>query len=108
MQHLRISSKPTRDGIELMLDGELLFADAQEFMLSIPEKLKNRGANVVFNVERLKFIDSSGLGSILYVSQACGLQNQTVRISKAAPQIEKLLKRIHKVGTFEFVEKQQP
>jgi len=103
MKDVRIESKPLRDGIELTLIGELLFADSAEFMQKIPERVRDKGKVVVFNMAKLKFIDSSGLGAILYISQACQMQNQQVQLINANPDVNKSLMTIKKVGTFQIV-----
>ena len=104
MKDIRIESKPMKDGVELVLIGELLFADSQEFMRKIPERVQGKGKTIVINFEKVKFIDSSGLGAILYASQACSMQNQQVHIVNATPNVLISLQTIKKVGTFSLHE----
>ena len=104
MKDIRVESKPMKDGIEVILNGELLFADSVEFMQKVPERVRGKGKSVVVNVEKLKFIDSSGLGALLYVSQACNMQNQQVHIVNANPNVMNSLKSIKKVGAFHLHE----
>lgn len=102
MKDFRIITKPRSEGVELILVGELLFADAQDFMLKIPDMVAAKGKGIVFNMEHLEFIDSSGLGAILYVSEALRLQNQSLSIVNANASVIKSLHTINKVGTFEL------
>ncbi|HOY63156.1 MAG TPA: STAS domain-containing protein [bacterium] len=102
MRDLVVEAKNIKNGIMLKLKGELMFVDAQEFMLKTPERVKGKGKNVVLDMDDLRFIDSSGLGSMLYVSQACKMQDQTMYIVRANDKVAKSLKTIKKVGTFEL------
>jgi anti-anti-sigma factor len=104
MKDLRVESKLMKDGVELNLIGELLFADSREFMEKIPERVRDKGKIVVINLEKLKFIDSSGLGGILYASQACVMQKQEVHVTNANPNVLNSLRTIKKVGTFNLHE----
>jgi anti-anti-sigma factor len=108
MKDVRIESNPMKDGVELVLIGELLFADSQDFMQKTPERVHGKGKTVVINLEKLKFIDSSGLGAVLYVSQACCMQNQEVHIVNANPNVLHSLRSISKVGTFMLHETKTP
>jgi anti-anti-sigma factor len=107
MKDLRIESKSLKDGVELVLIGELLFGNSQEFMRNVPERVHGKGKTVVINMEKLKFIDSSGLGAILYASQACCLQNQQFHIINANPNLLQALHTIKKVGTFSLHEQKE-
>lgn len=91
-------------GIELYLEGELLFEDAHDLMRRIPELVKDRGKKVALNMRGLEYIDSSGLGAILFVSEALRMQGQVLEIKNANPYNMKVLKTIHRVGTFKLVD----
>ncbi|MFA6448279.1 MAG: STAS domain-containing protein [bacterium] len=108
MKDIRIESRPTKEGVELCLIGELLFADSREFMEKIPERVRDKGKVVIFNLEKLKFIDSSGLGAVLYASQACVMQKQEVHVTNACPNVLNSVRTIKKVGTFRLHEPSQP
>ncbi len=104
MKDIIVESVPLKNGIHLKLDGELLFLDSQEFMHKIPERVKDKGRYVVIDMAKLQFVDSAGLGAILYVSEACRMQNQVVQIVNANPQVMNSLRTIQNVGTFELHE----
>lgn len=107
MKDVRIESKPLKEGVELSMVGELLFCDSQEFMQKVPERVRGKGKMVVFNFDKLKFIDSSGLGAVLYASQACRLQEQQVHVVNANDKLLQSLRTISKVGTFVLHEKKE-
>lgn len=91
-------------GIELYLEGELLFEDAHNIMRKIPELVRDHGKKIVLNMKNLEYIDSSGLGAILFVSEALRMQGQSLEIRNANPYNMKVLKTIHRVGTFKLVD----
>jgi len=105
MTNLTVSKKLFREdefttGVELALDGELLYEDAQTFMREITEMAKGCGKKVLLDMGRLRYIDSSGLGAILYISEALRMQGQKLFICKANKGNMRVLKTINKVGTF--------
>lgn len=99
-EYLQYKINQQSDGIEYRLSGELLFLDSQDFMREIPERSKGKGKFVRLNMSHLKFIDSSGLGSILYVSEALRMQGQKLVITNVNENNMKLISAIQNVGTF--------
>lgn len=105
MNNLTVSKNLFREdefttGVELGLDGELLYEDAQDFMKEITEMAKGCGKKVVLDLGRLRYIDSSGLGAILYISESLRMQGQKLFVTKANKNNLRVLKTINKVGTF--------
>jgi anti-anti-sigma factor len=100
MDDLSIQRVVTEDGVELKLSGELLFLDSQEFMKDVPNQAEDCGRKVVLDMAQLKFIDSAGLGAILYVSEALRMKGRRLVIRSANQQNLNLLKKIQNVGTF--------
>ncbi|OQA89155.1 MAG: hypothetical protein BWY28_01192 [bacterium ADurb.Bin236] len=100
MRDLKVEAKQADNGIELQLVGELIFSDTKQFMTDIPIRVRDKGPCVILNLDKLKFIDSAGLGSILYVSEALRMQCQSLRIINANNIIKNLLSKIKGVGTF--------
>ena len=108
MRKFSFDSKKFRDdelsgGIEVFMHGELLFEDAHDFMRNMPMAVEAGGKKVVFNMKDLDYIDSAGLGAILYVSEAMRMKGQRLEIRFASKNNLRLLKTIHRVGTFELV-----
>ncbi len=101
---LNMEFKRLSDGMEVALSGELHFIDAQLFMQKVPAMVEDRGNRICLQMKNLKFIDSSGLGSILYVSEALRMRGQKLEIQHANDNIKKLLKVIQNVGTFYIID----
>lgn len=87
-------------GVEITISGELLFLDSQTFMQKIPMMVEGKGVTIRMDLKNLRFIDSSGLGAILYVSEALRMQGQKLTIRNVNDNNMKLLKVIQNVGTF--------
>jgi len=102
MRDLQVEAKNFDNGVELKLAGELSFCDSKDFMMEVPSKVRDKGSKVVFNFEKLTFIDSAGLGAVLYVSEALRMQCQTMQITNANEHLKGLLSKIKNVGTFEL------
>lgn len=88
------------EGIELKLSGELVFIDSQEFMREIPFRAEDFGPNIVLDMTEITFIDSAGLGAVLYVSEALRMKGKKLIVKNASDNNLKLLKTIQNVGTF--------
>jgi anti-anti-sigma factor len=102
MQELFIKQNTLPDGIELRLSGELVFIDSQEFMREIPFRAEDHGPHIVLELSELTFIDSAGLGAVLYVSEALRMNGKKLIIQNANENNLKLLKTIQNVGTFKL------
>ena len=98
--YMGIEIQKVPEGTHVNVSGELQFYDSQKFMQVVPEEAKGSGRNVTIAMRELKFIDSSGLGAILYVSEALRMQGQKLRIVNANEHCRKLLDKIAPVGTF--------
>lgn len=67
---MKISSKKTSLGIILELEGDLDLYSASDFkeeMISFIAKYKN----IIISLQNVKYIDSSGLGVLLYIFTFC-------------------------------------
>lgn len=98
--YMGIEIQKVPEGMYVNVSGELQFYDSQKFMKVIPEESRGNGRDVTIDMLELKFIDSSGLGAILYVSEALRMQGQKLKIVKANEHCRKLLDKIAPVGTF--------
>ena len=60
--HLRLTSRPLRDGTELRAEGEVDLASAGELVLQGQEALREGG--LVLDLEAVTFMDSSGVRAL--------------------------------------------
>jgi anti-anti-sigma factor len=100
MEEIFIKRQPTENGAVLKLTGELVFIDSQDFMREAALRVEDDGPHIIFDLSELKFIDSAGLGAILYLSEALRMRGQKLEIQNATDNNKKLLKTIQNVGTF--------
>ena len=100
MEELTIKQRRLNDGIEIKLIGELVFIDSQKFMTEIPFRAEDYQGRVVLDMKELKFIDSAGLGALLYISEALRLQGMKMVVRSPNKNNLQLLKRIHNIGNF--------
>ena len=104
MEEIFIRKHTTDDGAILKLAGELVFIDSQDFMREATFRVEDDGPNIVFDLSELKFIDSAGLGAILYISEALRMRGQRLEIRNAGDNNGKLLKTIQNVSTFKLTD----
>ena len=91
---MRVSVKRNKDILYLYLDGELDHAVAGELRRKIDELLDGGEAvkNVVLNMERLTFMDSTGVGLIMGRYKKLKQDNVGLFIDKPNAQIDKVLR----------------
>jgi stage II sporulation protein AA (anti-sigma F factor antagonist) len=89
-------------GVDVFATGELQFYDSQKFMKTVPEETKGKGRNVTLDMGELKFIDSAGLGAVLYVSEALRMQGQKLILRNVNQYNRRVLEKIAPVGTFDI------
>lgn len=100
MDDIGIKKSLVDDGVKLDLTGELLFLDCQDFMRDVPVHAEDKGPKLILDMTGLRFIDSAGLGALLYISEALRMKGRRLAIKNANENIMKLLVRIQNVGTF--------
>ena len=62
------TSETVGDVFKVMIDGRLVAACAEEFKESMFEQLKGH-KNILFNLQNMSHIDSSGLGALVSILQ---------------------------------------
>ena len=83
---------PERDSLDA--------SDAPEFKEKVMELIRNNKSNsVIFDLNKLQFIDSSGLGSFLSVLRALNAQGGDLKLSRMNSQIKTMfeLVKMHKI-----------
>lgn len=79
-----IMQRAMKDATVLDLKGDLTYSNRAAFKTAA-EQVKNRGClHLIVNLEQVRFVDSSGLGLLVLLSQSFKLQQ--VRVSLLKPQ----------------------
>lgn len=92
----------TRDNVSIVrLDGRLDAAAAGEIKNQIGDLADNASANVVMNLAKVDFIDSTGLGLIVSTYRRLRENEHDLLICELTPQARTLfeLTRMHRIFT---------
>ncbi len=88
----RMEKKIERQTLILRLDGDLDMKTAETLRQALDHEIERRGIRiVVLNMEKVKFIDSSGLGVILGRYKKLLALGGKVKISNVPPHIYKIM-----------------
>jgi anti-sigma B factor antagonist len=90
-EQLRIDVKHGPDRIVLHLDGELDMASAPLLQDAIGSAALERTAIVVFDLQQLRFIDSTGLRIILVAHEHAQTRGQEFAVTPGSQQVQRLL-----------------
>jgi len=95
MQH---SFKQIDNALQVQLSGRMTHADHRSFRDILTKVTQDNPRRVVFDLGHVEFIDSSALGMLLIVRDACLQQNRVIALKNATGQVEKLTKvaKLHK------------
>jgi anti-sigma B factor antagonist len=75
----------------IVLAGELDMASAELLQRAIEDDELHAETSVVLDLERLEFIDSTGLRVILKALEHCRGRGQYFAITRGSPQVQRLL-----------------
>jgi len=89
--HLRISVAHEDERVVLALDGELDMASAPLLERAVEDPALAVKPLVVLDLQRLEFIDSTGLRIILAARKLCGERDQELAVTQGSEQVERLL-----------------
>ena len=89
--HLRIAVSQEDDRVVLSLDGELDMASAPLLQRAVEDVELARKPLLVLDLERLEFIDSTGLRIILSTRKRCQDRDQELAVTRGSQQVERLL-----------------
>jgi anti-sigma B factor antagonist len=89
--HLRIAVAHEENRVVLSLDGELDMASAPLLQRAIEDVELAGKPMVVLDLQRLEFIDSTGLRIILSARKRCAERDQELAVTRGSPQVERLL-----------------
>ncbi len=88
---LRIAVRHESDRVIVSLDGELDMANAPRLQGTVEgDELRGEGT-VVFDLERLGFVDSTGLRIILLARERCRERGQEFAVTRGSQQVQRLL-----------------
>jgi anti-sigma B factor antagonist len=89
--HLRIDVSQQDDRVVVSLDGELDMASAPLLQRAIEDVELASRPLLVLDLERLEFIDSTGLRIILSTHKRCQERDQELAVTRGSQQVERLL-----------------
>lgn len=76
--------------LKIALSGDIDLGNAEEFYQSVMESYKSSPANLMFDCEKLDFIDSTTLGTFVKILKTVKQDGYTMRLTKLQPKIKKL------------------
>jgi anti-anti-sigma factor len=88
---LKIDVRHTADRLIVSLAGELDMANAPLLQQTIEEANVDAEAMVVFDLQELQFMDSTGLRIILALRERCQEHGVQFAITRSSDQVQRLL-----------------
>lgn len=89
---MKIELKLVRNTVVVKLQGELDMLIAEKLRREIDNKLEDKHVNnLIINLEKVTFIDSSGLGVIIGRYKKIASRKGRMYIVGASPSVEKIL-----------------
>lgn len=88
---LQIEVREEPERVILRLDGELDMASAPLLRSALEQVQSDAGAMIVLELERLRFIDSTGLRVILWAREHFLGRGQELAVTPGSPQVQRLL-----------------
>jgi anti-sigma B factor antagonist len=89
--HLSIAVAYADDRVVLTLEGELDMATAPLLQRAVQDDGLATKQMLVLDLQRLEFIDSTGLRVILAARKQCRERGQELAVTRGSPQVERLL-----------------
>ena len=83
--------RSTNAGLRVMLSGRLTFAENGRFRSMLAELQDSAARTVVLDLGAVDFIDSAGLGMLLYTRDTLRRCNGVVTLDAAAGQVDRML-----------------
>lgn len=79
-----------QENFEVLVSGDLDINTVSKFQDKVLEKYKDQDKDLVFNLESLDYIDSTGLGAIVRVYKEVSDKGHKVKVLNAKKNIKKL------------------
>jgi len=89
--HLRVDVENERDRIVVRLSGELDLASAPHLERELERAQIETTQMLVFDLDGLEFLDSTGLQVLLATHRRAGERGQAFAITRGSPQVQRLL-----------------
>jgi anti-anti-sigma factor len=90
-EQLRIDVRHEADRVIVLLDGELDMATAELLQQAVAGVDGEGETLIVLDLQQLRFIDSTGLRSVLSVLERCRKRGQGFAITPGSQQVQRLL-----------------
>ncbi len=89
---MALQSEPGDDGITIVrMDGRLDLLAAAEVKQQLAELIASGHRRLIFDLDRVSFVDSSGLGALISGLKAARQAGGDLRIARANQQVRTLL-----------------
>lgn len=88
---MEIIQRAVKDATVLDLKGDLTYSNRAVFKTAV-EQVKSRGCrHLIVNMEQVRFVDSSGLGLLVLVSQTFKLQQAQLSLLKPQSYVREIM-----------------
>lgn len=88
---MEIIQRAVKDATVLELKGDLTYSNRAAFKTAV-EQVKRRGCrHLIVNMEQVRFVDSSGLGLLVLVSQTFKLQQAQLSLLKPQSYVREIM-----------------
>lgn len=88
---MEITQRAVRDATVLDLKGDLTYSNRAVFKTAV-EQVKSRGCrHLIVNLEQVRFVDSSGLGLLVLLSQSFKLQHDRLSLLKPQSYVREIM-----------------
>ena len=99
---MKIKFRDERNYTVVNLEGELDVESSSDFKRRIEIKISNGHSNMIIDLSRVVYIDSSGLGALIALQRKARLKGGSLVIVGATDQIRRTMKITHLDRLFEF------
>lgn len=88
---MEFSMQETGSTLEVLMQGRFTFSENQKFKLILQQALSSKPAVVIFDLGKVDFIDSAGLGMLLLAKDEMDSMNTSILLRGAQGQVKKML-----------------
>jgi anti-anti-sigma factor len=85
------SMKEAGNTLEVMMNGRFTFSENQKFKTIIHQSLSSKPSVLIFDLSKVEFIDSAGLGMLLLAKDEMDSVGASILLRGAAGQVKKML-----------------